>query len=56
MAYNPPRSRSIFEPRWSSIFLALTFFFLFSSGYLYGQADAVQGKHALSPILRQFGM
>ena len=29
MAYIPPRSRSIFEPRWSSIFLALTFFFLF---------------------------
>jgi len=36
--------------------LALTFFFLFSSGYLYGQADAVQGKHALSPILRLVGI
>ncbi|MFN0072213.1 MAG: S41 family peptidase [Chloroflexota bacterium] len=54
--YGPRRARSGFAPRWSSLFLALSFFFLFSSGYLYGQADAVQGRHVLSPALRQFGI
>jgi carboxyl-terminal processing protease len=59
MAYPPygrSNSRSIFAPRWSSLFLGLTFFFLFASGYLYGQADAIQGRHVLSPILRQIGI
>ncbi|HEX3244308.1 MAG TPA: S41 family peptidase [Chloroflexota bacterium] len=54
--YGPRTARSMFVPRWSSIFLALTFFFLFSSGYLYGQADAIQGRHVLSPLLRQLGI
>ena len=54
--YGLNRSRSVFAPRWSSLFLGLTFFFLFSSGYLYGQADAVQGRHVLSPVLRQLGI
>jgi carboxyl-terminal processing protease len=54
--YGPPRSRSNLAPRWSALFLGLTFFFLFASGYLYGQADAVQGRHILSPVLRQLGI
>lgn len=50
----PPRTRS--GPRLSHVVAAVFSALFFASGYLYGQADAAQGQHALVPLLRRFSI
>jgi carboxyl-terminal processing protease len=57
MAYGPiPRRSRVPLPRLSLVFAVISFGLVFVSGYLYGQSDAVRGRHAFSPALRMIGI